>query len=437
MQSYYRVFLFLGLLAALVAAAPSPKIQKRGVFTVERVKNPNFKRHDGPKQLLKSLRKYRMNIPPALMDAIKSGSSSSDSAVVDKLTNSNVASAATNVTVAATNNTALAAGVGKVTNTPEAGDVEYLSPVSIGGQTLNLDFDSGSSDLWVFNTQLGNASTTGHTLYNPTQSTTLKMIQGATFSISYGDGSGAAGNVGTDTVNIGGATVTDQAIEMATAVSQSFVQDTNNNGLVGLAYSKLNTVKPTQQKTFFDNVMPSLAEPVFTADLRKAAAGAYTFGAIDATQFNGTMAWVPVNTTQGFWQFPSTKFAVGTGAAQAGNPVGQAIADTGTTLIIADPTVVQGYYSQIPSAQNNAQVGGVTVDCNAQLPDLMLAVGDNYMARVKGSDINFAQVSGNTCFGGVQSGGNSNLAIYGDIFFKSQFVAFNGGNNSLGLAEHQ
>lgn len=30
---------------------------------------------------------------------------------------------------------------------PEQFDSEYLSPVTIGGQTLNLDFDTGSSDL--------------------------------------------------------------------------------------------------------------------------------------------------------------------------------------------------------------------------------------------------------------------------------------------------
>lgn len=424
----------LGFLAAMVAAAPSsnPDIQKRGVFKVERVRNANFQGHNGPRQLLKSLRKYRMNIPPQLMDAINAQAPAPVTA--DKLTNS---LAATNVSAAANTTTAAAApGTGVVAATPEQGDVEYLAPVNIGGQTLNLDFDSGSSDLWVFSNQLPAASQTGHTLYDATKSTSLKMLTGSTFSISYGDGSGAAGVVGTDTVNIGGATVTAQAIEMATAVSQSFVQDTNNNGLVGLAYSKLNTVKPAQQKTFFDNAIPSLAMPVFTADLRKAAVGSYEFGNIDATKFNGTMAWVPVNTTQGFWQFSSTKFAVGTSAAQAGNPIGQAIADTGTTLIIADPTVVNGYYSQVPSAKNNAQAGGVTVDCNAQLPDLMLDVGGTYMARVKGADINFAQVQGNTCFGGVQAG-SGNLAIYGDIFFKSQFVAFNGGNNSLGLAEHQ
>lgn len=406
MQSFVRAFLFLGLLAALVAAAPSPNIQKRGVFKVERVANPNFQGHNGPRQLLKSLRKYRMNIPPALMDSIRNQGSQT-TAIEDKLTNSAAVAAgpapakmapmvnvnAANATSNAANGTA---GVGLVTATPEQGDVEYLSPVNIGGQTLNLDFDSGSSDLWVFNTQLPAASTTGHTLYDPTKSKTLKMVQGASFSISYGDGSGAAGNVGTDTVNIGGATVTDQAIEMATAVSQSFTQDNNNNGLVGLAFSKLNTVKPQQQKTFFDNVMPSLAEPVFTADLRKAAAGSYEFGKVDATKFNGTMTWVPVNTTQGFWQFPSQMFAVGTGAPTMGQPGFQAIADTGTTLIITNPTVVQGYYSQVPGAVNDAQVGGVTVPCDAQLPDLMMQVGDTLMARVKGSDINFAKVQGNS-----------------------------------------
>jgi hypothetical protein len=262
---------------------------------------------------------------------------------------------------------------------------------------MNMDFDSGSSDLWVFNTQLAAASQTGHTNFNPSNSTSFKLLQGASFSISYGDGSGAAGNVGTDTVNIGGATVTSQAIELATAVSTSFVQDTQSNGLVGLAFSKLNTVKPTQQKTFFDNAMPSLAQPVFTADLRNAAAGAYTFGAIDSTKFNGPLNWAAVNTTNGFWQFSSTKFQVGNGSAMA-VVGGQAIADTGTTLMLANAAVVNAYYSQVTGAVNNQTVGGVTFPCNAQLPDLKVDIGGSYMAVVRGDDINFAPVdAAKTC----------------------------------------
>jgi len=39
------------------------------------------------------------------------------------------------------------------------------------------------------------------------------------------------------------------------------------------------------------------------------------------------------------------------------------------------------------------------------------------------------------CFGALQAT-TSGLQIYGDILFKSQFVAFNGGNNSIGMAPH-
>ena len=36
---------------------------------------------------------------------------------------------------------------GSVKASPEEGDTEFLSPVNIGGQTLMMDFDTGSSDL--------------------------------------------------------------------------------------------------------------------------------------------------------------------------------------------------------------------------------------------------------------------------------------------------
>ncbi|KAI0110681.1 acid protease [Hypoxylon sp. NC0597] len=431
MQSFAKLLFIFGLLA-LASASPT-KIQKRGVYKVERVRNPNFTGRNGPRALLKTLRKYRMPIPAGVANAAQQ-----QNEMITKRQNRRKGKGHKNQGGAAASNgqaTASAAnGTGLVTNTPEANDVEYLSPVNIGGQTLNLDFDSGSSDLWVFNTQLSNAATQGHTVFDPTQSKTFQLMQGASFQISYGDGSGAAGNVGTDTVDIGGATVTGQAVELATAVSRSFVEDTNNNGLLGLAFSQLNTVQPAPQKTFFDNVKSSLAEPLFTADLRAQAAGAYEFGAIDTSKFTGAMTWVPVNTTDGFWQFTSEQFAIDGGQPQTSTAGAQAIADTGTTLLLADPAVAQAYYAQVDGAVDDQQQGGFTFPCNAQLPDLQLDVGGN-MATVKGTDINFAQVDDQTCFGGLQAT-PAGLQVYGDIFFKSNFVAFNGGNNSLGFAQH-
>ncbi|KAI2605600.1 acid protease [Hypoxylon sp. NC1633] len=436
MQSFAKLLLLLGLLA-LASASPA-NIQKRGVFKVERVPNPNYTGRNGPRALLKTLRKYRMPIPASVANAALQQSEMVTKRQQQRKKGKGKGRHGANAGAAASNGQAASAsaanGTGLVTNTPEANDVEYLSPVSIGGQVLNLDFDSGSSDLWVFNTQLSAAATQGHTVYDPTQSKTFALLQGASFSISYGDGSGAAGNVGTETVDIGGATVTNQAVELATAVSRSFVDDTANNGLVGLAFSSINTVQPAQQKTFFDNVMSSLAEPLFTADLRAQAQGAYEFGAVDTSKFTGDMTWVPINNTDGFWQFTSESFAINGGQPQTSTAGAQAIADTGTTLLLADPAVAQAYYAQVDGAVDDQQQGGFTFPCNSQLPDLQLDVGGS-MATVKGSDINFAAVDGQTCFGGLQAT-PAGLQVYGDIFFKSNFVAFNGGNNSIGFAQH-
>lgn len=40
-----------------------------------------------------------------------------------------------------------AAESGTAVTTPEQNDLEYLTPVNVGGTTLNLDFDTGSADL--------------------------------------------------------------------------------------------------------------------------------------------------------------------------------------------------------------------------------------------------------------------------------------------------
>lgn len=57
-------------------------------------------------------------------------------------------------------------------------------------------------------------------------------------------------------------------------------------------------------------------------------------------------------------------------------------------------------------------------------PDLLL----NEYAKV---DVKFA-----ACYGGVQSAGTSSFQIYGDILFKSQFVVFNGKDNTIAMAPH-
>lgn len=208
---------------------------------------------------------------------------------------------------------------GTAVTTPEAYDEAYLTNIQVGtpAQTLPMDFDTGSSDLWVFSSETASKDVNGQKTYNIKSSTTAQQMTGATWSISYGDGSTSSGNVYTDVVTIGNISVTGQAVESATTVSDSFTSDSSSSGLVGLAMSSLNTVSPTAQKTFFDNAKSQLGSALFTCDLKHNAAGTYTFGALDDTQHSGEIFYANLfNTTAsmaGYWTFQSTGYTVGNG----------------------------------------------------------------------------------------------------------------------------
>lgn len=371
MHHHLHLLALLTLLATLVLAAPTDrKIHKRS-FKLARRSNPAFTGRHGPRSLLSAYSKYRLPIPDTLYRS-----------AAFHAKNSSTLLAATEEDD----------GTGLVTATPvEPNDLEYIAPILVGGQEIPMNIDTGSADLWVFNTQLGRSSIAGHTLYDPMKSPSFSLLQGEEFNITYGDGSGASGNVGTDTVSIGGVAV-NMAVEMATEVSSSFIRDTNSNGLVGLSFSVLNTVKPTKQRTFFDHVMTDLAEPVFTADLRQDEVGAYEFGNIDSARFQGELQWTPIDASRGHWEFSSTSFRVGNnGRTVAASTAKSAIADTGTTLMLVSEEMLREYYNQVEGAVNDVRVGGIVFPCDSTLPDLYVDVGGN-MARVEGRFVNFAQV---------------------------------------------
>lgn len=199
---------------------------------------------------------------------------------------------------------------------------------------MNLDFDTGSADLWVFSDLLDSSTTSGHGVYETGNG---QLEQGETWSISYGDGSGASGTVYADTVVVGGVTATSQAVEAATSISSQFASG-QGDGLVGLAFSSINTVTPNAATTFFDTVSSSLAADLFTARLRKGTPGTYDFGYIDNAKYSGQIYYTSVDNSQGFWGFTPDSYSVG--STQGSATIGSAIADTGTTLLLLPDDVV-------------------------------------------------------------------------------------------------
>ena len=100
-------------------------------------------------------------------------------------------------------------------------------------------------------------------------------------------------------------------------------------------------VSPTPQSTFFDNAQSSLDSPLFAAYLPNKADGAYDFGYTDTSKYTGEIEYTSVDDSNGFWEYPSTSYKVGSTTHSMSGFT--AISDTGTTLILMTDAAVEAY----------------------------------------------------------------------------------------------
>ncbi|KAF7515186.1 hypothetical protein G7054_g14713 [Neopestalotiopsis clavispora] len=338
---------------------------------------------------------------------------------------------------------------GEVTAEDQQNDSMYLCEVDIGtpAQTVKLDFDTGSADLWVFSTEQSKSTQKGHAVFDPTKSSTWKELSGKSWKISYGDGSSASGDVGTDVVSIGGLKVESQAVELAKTMSAQFSQGTGD-GLLGLAFGTINTVtsgsQSDPQPTPVENMITQQDIPkeselftsAFYSERDENKESFYTFGYIDQdliTASGEDIHWTDIDNSQGFWQFPSASYSInGKSTKVSGNT---AIADTGTTLALVSDDVCTALYKQIKGAKYDSQQQGWTIPTSvkaADLPDFSVAVGDKEFVIQK-EDLVFAPIDENTWYGGVQSRGDLDFDILGDSFLKSVYAIWDQGNTRFGV----
>lgn len=253
--------------------------------------------------------------------------------------------------------------------------------------------------------------------------------------------------MGTDNVTVGGLTIKAQAIELANKLSTEFQQGAGD-GLLGLAFGSINTVKPKPVQTPVENMItqqdiPKTAE-LFTvylgswrdADEDDKGESFYTFGYVDQDIItkNGGKApyYTPVDSSDGFWKFDSASASVnGKTIARAGNT---AIADTGTTLALVDDATCKAIYAAIPGAVYDSTNQGWTFPTGTaadKLPVVTFAVGGQQFA-VQKEDLAFASVSSTMVYGGIQSRGDMDFDILGDTFLKGIYAIFDQGNTRFG-----
>jgi aspergillopepsin I len=153
---------------------------------------------------------------------------------------------------------------------PHYYDAEYLCDVEIGTppQHFNLNFDTGSSDLWVYGTSMPAEQMHGQARYNPNSSPSASKLDGEYWFAGYIDGGYVGGDVYMDKATVGGLEVEAQGVQVANLAFEEITQDGEMDGILGLAFDKLNFARPNRLRTWFANVVPQLEEPVFTVDFR-------------------------------------------------------------------------------------------------------------------------------------------------------------------------
>ncbi|KAF8934632.1 Type I transmembrane sorting receptor [Dissophora ornata] len=331
----------------------------------------------------------------------------------------------------------IAAGTG-VTPVIDVGpDNEYYGAVLVGtpGQTIHLNFDTGSADIWFPTSTCTTDACVAHSRFNTTKSSTYLKDDG-TWHIAYGDGSSANGILGSDIVDVGGVKVR-QTIGLATNESIEFAQ-APEDGIFGLGFNSIETVKGV--KTFMDNAIASksVALPVVSVFLPSVRmnggqGGHYLFGAIDHKRYSGTLTYVPV-TKQGYWQVHVNDVKMN---GQSLGQSSEAIIDTGTTLIIVSDAAAAAIHKNIQGAVLSDEEGGWLVPC------ALAKSKETFSFSMGGSDFKVAVADmawdplltdKTTCFSGVQ-GGQDGLWLLGDMFVKNNYCVFDhSANPAVGIA---
>lgn len=296
------------------------------------------------------------------------------------------------------------------------------------GQLVEVDFDTGSSELWVNPTCANTfypAGCTTNGLYNSALSSTSVNL-GTPFSISYGIGS-VAGTYVIDIVRAGTASLAKTQFGTATT-SQQMMQ-----GILGVGLG--NGFLTMNYNSLIDQLWSqgAIASRAFSVDLASidVAQGPMIFGAIDTMKYSGSLQKLPIiSYTAAPQNYPRywinlNGFGItppGAGSSTLLTAIGSVITlipDSGSTLSYLPPGLVTAMLAYFPGAALSG--GAYTVSCafRTQVGSLQVVFGGT---TINISYHEFIWFDGVQCWLGTIPA--SAPYIIGDSFMRSAYSKF-------------
>ena len=303
----------------------------------------------------------------------------------------------------------------------------YYGTVSLGTppQAFKVDFDTGSSNLWLPSTSCTNCPSTA-TKYDAAASTTY-VANGEAFSIQYGAGS-CTGFLSEDVFSVGNFSA---AVTFAEVTSESAQFESSKfDGLLGLAFPSIavDAVTPIVQQLI---AASQLAVDVFAFYLQdESGTGELTIGSTDATKYTGDVLYAAV-TSDTYWEVALTSIAT---AGTTYVTSASCIVDSGTSLIVGPSAAIASLMAGIGAVYSTTQgLYYVPTASAGALPSIDITLGNSVTLTLTPSSY-ILGASGTDTFLGFE-GSSMSLWILGDVVIRPFYTIFDIANNQVGFAE--
>jgi hypothetical protein len=346
---------------------------------------------------------------------------------------------------------------------------------------MTMLLDTGSSDTWVLSYKANLCTDqelqdlygmTCTDTYDPSKSSTNKLVTPHGFKIVYLDGGTASGDYISDDFSIGGTTI--KSLQMAYVT-----QAVRGTGIMGLGFSS-----GERASTKYPNIMDELtnqgkisckAYSLYLND-RRTDAGSILFGGIDTDKFIGPLKILPLYKPQGGdddndyssfeVNFTAVSLAHTNGTASVDmqtsildHPV-PAVLDSGTTLSYLPDEITSRLYSAL-GAVFDPDLRMTLIDCGYLTSDTGLKLMFTFPsstgeARISvpvwelvldilppssASSAATAHFKSGPCVFGIQStaviedAGGLNFTLLGDTFLRSAYVVYDLTHHQIGIAQ--
>jgi len=324
-------------------------------------------------------------------------------------------------------------------------NAQFYGPIKVGGQTFQVVFDTGSSNLWVPGQQCGYIACMSHPRYDESKSKTFekdgrvyetpRMAANGRFFENF-----VTGNFAKDTVTVGNIDVKEQLFAEMDNVFWRLgdipYYQSKFDGILGLGFKSIYQYKePTLFESMIDQKL--VDEPVFAFYLQFDAAdkGELTLGGIDKSHFTGNLVDVKL-TSDTYWEVSLDKMEFGDATISSST---KAIIGSGTSFIVGPTASVAALADKAGAKKHGAQY---TVDCStrASLPDLKITLGgkdftlsgNDYILMVCSSPMDCQ--CGLTFKGTDEHPPHGPSWVIGDVFMRKYYSVFDYGNKRMRFA---